>query len=247
MSLPRAPSGAERETLAAIAAVAGVALEGARLVDAADARHAAWEEAVEALNLALCVVDRLGRIQRANRAFTALLDGPPGGVTGRQWTDVLPESWGPPLAEALARPGPTEREFLLGGRTIAATTVRATPSGHGVLLFEDRTDRRRLQDRLLQSEKLSAIGQLIAGVAHDLNNPLTSVVGFADFLAESADAPPRIREPLRVIQQEAERASKIVKNLLSFARRQERGRWRRCARSSRRRSGCSGTTSTPTG
>ncbi|MBP6671229.1 MAG: response regulator, partial [Gemmatimonadales bacterium] len=59
------------------------------------------------------------------------------------------------------------------------------------------------------------------GVAHDLNNPLTSVVGFADFLAESAETPPRIREPLRVIQQEAERASKIVKNLLSFARRQE--------------------------
>jgi hypothetical protein len=55
----------------------------------------------------------------------------------------------------------------------------------------------------------------------DLNNPLTSVVGFADFLAESADVPPRIREPLRVIQQEAERASNIVKNLLSFARRQE--------------------------
>ncbi len=78
-----------------------------------------------------------------------------------------------------------------------------------------------LADRLLQSEKLSAIGQLIAGVAHDLNNPLTSVVGFADFLAESPDAPPRIREPLRVIQQEATRASKIVKNLLSFARRQE--------------------------
>src|SRR5207247_494158 len=83
---------------------------------------------------------------------------------------------------------------------------------------EDQTDRRRLQEQLIQSEKMSAIGQLIAGVAHDLNNPLASVVGFSDFLAEAADVPPSLQEPLQVIRQEAERAATIVKNLLSFAR-----------------------------
>jgi len=90
-----------------------------------------------------------------------------------------------------------------------------------VLLFEDQTEKRRLQEQLLQSEKMSAIGQLIAGVAHDLNNPLASVVGFSDLLGEAADVPPRLAEPLAVIRQEAERASAIVRNLLSFARRQE--------------------------
>src|SRR2546430_3935366 len=54
--------------------------------------------------------------------------------------------------------------------------------GSAVLVFEDQTERRRLQEQLIQSEKMSAIGQLIAGVAHDLNNPLASVVGFSDFL-----------------------------------------------------------------
>jgi two-component system NtrC family sensor kinase len=69
---------------------------------------------------------------------------------------------------------------------------------------------------------MSAIGQLIAGVAHDLNNPLASVVGFADYLVEAAgDTPEELREPLRAIQQEAERAANIVKNLLTFARKQE--------------------------
>ncbi|MBI4421347.1 MAG: response regulator [Gemmatimonadetes bacterium] len=72
---------------------------------------------------------------------------------------------------------------------------------------------------------MSAIGQLIAGVAHDLNNPLASVVGFADYLVESEqNAPPHLREPLRAIQQEAERAASIVKNLLTFARKQDRRR-----------------------
>jgi len=78
-----------------------------------------------------------------------------------------------------------------------------------------------LQELLLQSEKMAAIGQLIAGVAHDLNNPLASVVGFSDLLSEAADVPPRLAEPLAVIRQEAVRASAIVRNLLSFARRQE--------------------------
>src|SRR5690348_6994706 len=68
---------------------------------------------------------------------------------------------------------------------------------------------------------MSAIGQLIAGVAHELNNPLTSVVGFADFLAEQPQVPPPLREPLEVLRTEAERASTVVKNLLRFARRHE--------------------------
>src|SRR2546425_13070581 len=87
--------------------------------------------------------------------------------------------------------------------------------------IEDQTEKRRLQEQLIQSEKMSAIGHLIAGVAHDLNNPLASVVGFSDFLAEAGEVPPRLAEPLQVIRQEAERAATIVKNLLSFARRQE--------------------------
>src|SRR3989454_7467935 len=93
--------------------------------------------------------------------------------------------------------------------------------GSAVLVFEDQTEKRRLQEQLIQSEKMSAIGQLIAGVAHDLNNPLASVVGFSDFLAEAGEVPPRLAEPLQGIRQEAERAATIVKNLLSFARRQE--------------------------
>jgi two-component system, NtrC family, sensor kinase len=110
-----------------------------------------------------------------------------------------------------------------GERTYAVTAVpiSSTDRSAVVLLFDDQTERRRLQDQLIQSEKMSAIGQLIAGIAHDLNNPLASVVGFADFLAEVPNIPSTIREPLTVVREEAERASSIVKNLLGFARKQD--------------------------
>jgi two-component system NtrC family sensor kinase len=82
------------------------------------------------------------------------------------------------------------------------------------------------QAQLLQAEKLSAIGQLVAGVAHELNNPLTSVIGYAQLLEDELDTPGDARPPaelaadLRRIAQESERAARIVRNLLAFARRQ---------------------------
>jgi two-component system NtrC family sensor kinase len=220
---PREPAPAELRLLECLGAIAAVAIESARLVEASEARLHAWEDAAEAVSLGLCILDQTGRVERGNRAFAELISAPNGVVRGLQWTELLPREWHADIAAVLGAAGPKEADLRIGPRTIAVTAFRTAPStvGRQVLVFADETDRRRLQDRLIQSEKLTAIGQLIAGVAHDLNNPLTSVIGFADFLAESPDAPARMREPLRVVQQEAERASKIVKNLLSFARRQE--------------------------
>ncbi|MCA9445889.1 MAG: response regulator [Candidatus Omnitrophica bacterium] len=73
------------------------------------------------------------------------------------------------------------------------------------------------QQQILQSEKLSALGQLIAGVSHEINNPLTTIVGYADLVLETPDKN-KAEQKIRTILSEAKRATRIVQNLLSFAR-----------------------------
>ncbi|HZD93476.1 MAG TPA: ATP-binding protein, partial [Candidatus Sulfotelmatobacter sp.] len=78
-------------------------------------------------------------------------------------------------------------------------------------------DLRRTQEQLLQSEKMSAVGQLISGVAHELNNPLTAILGYTQLLeSEKLDA--RVEEFILKLRKQAQRTQRIVQNLLSFAR-----------------------------
>jgi PAS domain S-box-containing protein len=78
-------------------------------------------------------------------------------------------------------------------------------------------DLRKTQEQLLQSEKMSAVGQLIAGVAHELNNPLTAILGYAQLL-ESEGLNPRAQDYVGKLFKQAQRTHRVVQNILSFAR-----------------------------
>ena len=89
---------------------------------------------------------------------------------------------------------------------------------HYVGVERDITDEVRLRDQLVHSERLSAIGELVAGVAHEINNPLQTIIGSVELMIEERPSPAMLRD-LEQVRREGLRAGQIVRNLLSFVRR----------------------------
>jgi two-component system NtrC family sensor kinase len=87
----------------------------------------------------------------------------------------------------------------------------------GLICFADITEQKRQRERLMMTDRLASVGELAAGTAHELNNPLTAIIGFSDLLM-SKQVPDDVREDLKLINNEAQRAANITRNLLTFAR-----------------------------
>src|SRR5438876_1144788 len=105
-------------------------------------------------------------------------------------------------------------------------TMRATASPlfdaenkvNGVIVsVRDITLEKKLEQQIIQSERLAAMGQMIGGFAHELNNPLTSIMGVAELLQENESSEP-LRKQLAMLQQQARRAADVVQNLMYFSR-----------------------------
>ena len=87
-----------------------------------------------------------------------------------------------------------------------------------VLSGRDVTDLKRLEEQLIQAEKLAAMGQMLAGVAHELNNPLTAILGVTELLREKDGVEENTKRQLDLTHRQARRAARIVQNLLEFSR-----------------------------
>ena len=212
------------------------AIETTRLIDDVIRSRRELENAFDSIWHLVVVADRLGKIVQVNDAFANRLGRTRDALLGQPLADCV----GPELAAFLAeqdraepRPEPSTpamRELLdpaLNGPFMFTVTDLVDQERRRtgmVLVARDLTpqsklelEREELRKRLTQSEKLAALGQFVAGIAHELNNPLQGVLGHLELLRVTGAFPKQLRKEVQTIYREADRAAKIVRNLLVFA------------------------------
>jgi PAS domain S-box-containing protein len=179
----------------------------------------------DAIPTAISVADPVSRrIVTVNRAFAELVGRPSHEIVGLSppfpWWDPAEQ-----LEDGYVAGKRFERVYRLpdGRPQPVELSIHAVPGEDGepallLALIEDTAEERRMQQQLVQSGKLAAIGELAAGVAHEINNPLFAILGLTEFLLKEAEPDSKAVQRLELIQQTGLEIKEIVRALLDFAR-----------------------------
>jgi len=210
------------------------ALTRARLRHQADYLSGYLARLLDHANVPILVIDRHRRIQVVSEALLALTGTAREELVGQEFSTMLPEPERAKLLPAVisALRGRAMTHFEIGIPRAEGGVVRLSlnlvsllnPEGdvEGVIAIgRDLTEVRKLEEQIIQAEKLATLGQLAAGVVHELNNPLTSISVYGEYLHKKGlreDAPEGDVEKLRRIVQSAERILRFTRDLVTYAR-----------------------------
>ncbi|MCI0371141.1 MAG: ATP-binding protein [candidate division NC10 bacterium] len=215
---------ADLQCLLAVGHLLTLALENAGLREA----RAAWESTFHSITDGITIQDRQGRVVRVNRALAEAAGMPPEALTGQPCARVVhglaeggegcPHAWaletGEPFVEEVSHP-------VLGGEFRISTFPLWDAAGRlqgSIHLCRNITKERDLQQRLSQAAKQATVGELAAGVAHEVLNPLNIISGRVQLLLGRPDLDPAVARSLQVVTAQVARLSRIAENLLTFAR-----------------------------
>lgn len=190
------------------------------------------ESIIESINVGLLAVDLDGCVTRLNSAFEHILDLRRDEAIGKRVEDLFSEDFADTLHQVLGPDGWRLREIrniyklhtaTLANRSLVVNIALAPlQDGQGqtgaLVVLEDVTARISLEEQLQQREKLSSIGLLAAGVAHEVNTPLTGVSSYTQMLLGMLNETDPKHALLQKVRTQAERATNIVNNLLNFSR-----------------------------
>jgi two-component system NtrC family sensor kinase len=217
----------------AIAAELAVALENTNLFEEIRAAEASYRDLFDNANDFIFTLDNNFRVSSVNKVTLKTTGYQQNEIIGAHLTRFTKSKHVPKLyrliKERLASPeSPATFELPILGKDgrelLLEIMMRIQREGRKPIgihcIARDITQRRELERQLQQTEKLSATGKLVAGVAHELNNPLTSIIGYATLLQRN-NLPAIYEEDLDIISRQAQRARLIVKDLLTFARKIE--------------------------
>jgi len=214
-------------------------LEEGSVVQRAEAkwRHieAELRSVLDSVAIGIILLDTSGKVRFANARFGQLFGFDFRTLEGMQEISELeklvaerfrdPATFSAPWNSFLkdgGEPAHDELELIRPARRILERFSRPVLDAEGhsygwLELYWDVTGERQIQSKMIQTEKMAALGQLVSGIAHELNNPLTAIMGYAQLLLGHKLLPAQLDDAKKMYQ-EAERARRIVKNLLYFAR-----------------------------
>jgi len=223
------------ELLETLADYIGIAIQNARLYASLEQKASQYERLkdfneniVESISVGVLAVDLEDRIESWNSQMEVMYAMPRSQVLGERLSEIFPASFVEEFYRVRQNPGIHNLyKFRMNTRAgdtrianvaIAPLVTRKFNVIGRLIIVDDITERMELESQLSQAEKLSSIGLLAAGVAHEVNTPLAVISSYAQMLSKQIDGDAKLGPLLEKITRQTFRASEIVNNLLNFSR-----------------------------